>query len=77
MSLEKKDVRSKLHPDMHAQLSVLAEVARMEIGEFVESVLVNEIIRRVHEASVIGERLSRLGITGKGGDRRGNILDDQ
>jgi hypothetical protein len=64
MSLEKKDVRMKLHPDMHAQLTVLAEVSRMEIGEFVESVLVGEINRRVHEASVIADRLSRLGLTG-------------
>lgn len=71
MSLEKKDVRMKLHPDMHAQLIVLADVARMEIGEFVESILVSEISRRVHEASLINSKLGRLGLTGNGRDRRG------
>lgn len=60
---------------MHAQLTVLAEVARMEIGEFVESVLVSEISRRVHEASVIGAKLGRLGLTGNGRDRRNKQRD--
>lgn len=75
MSLEKKDVRMKLHPDMHAQLTVLAEVSRMEIGEFVEAVLVSEISRRVHEASLLNSKLARLGLTGNGRDRRSKNRD--
>jgi hypothetical protein len=62
--LERKDVRFKLAPDMHQALSVLAEVAQVDIGEFVEMVIQREVVRRVHEASLISDRTSRLGITG-------------
>ena len=64
MALERKDVRFKLTPDMHQALTVLAEIAQVDIGEFVELIVQREVIRRVHEASVIADRTSRLGITG-------------
>lgn len=64
MSLERKDVRFKLAPDMHQALTVLAECAQVDIGEFVELVVQREVIRRVHEASVIADKTSRLGISG-------------
>lgn len=64
MSLERKDVRFKLSPDMHQALAVLAEIAQVDIGEFVELVVQREIVRRVHDASVIAERTARLGISG-------------
>lgn len=64
MSLERKDVRFKLAPEMHQALSVLADCAQVDIGEFVELIVQREVVRRVHEASVIAEKTSRLGITG-------------
>ena len=64
MALERKDVRFKVAPDMHQALTVLAEIAQVDIGEFVELIVQREVIRRVHEASVIADRTSRLGITG-------------
>lgn len=36
MSLERKDVRFKLAPDVHGALTVLAECAQVDIGEFCE-----------------------------------------
>lgn len=66
MSLDRKDVRFKLQPDMHAALTVLAECAQIDIGEFVEMVVQREVVRRCHEASVIAERTARLGIAGSG-----------
>ena len=66
MSLERKDVRFKLAPDMHQALTVLAECAQVDIGEFVEQVVQREVVRRVHEASLIHERTVRLGIAGSG-----------
>lgn len=65
MSIERKDVRFKLTPEMHQALTVLAEIGDVDIGEFVEGVVVREVLRRVHEASVIAERTARLGISGK------------
>lgn len=64
MSIERKDVRFKVAPEMHQALTVLAECAQVDIGEFVELIVQREVIRRVHEASVIAEKTSRLGITG-------------
>ena len=64
MSLDRKDVRFKLAPDMHQALTVLAECAQVDIGEFVELVVQREVVRRVHEASLIHERTARLGLAG-------------
>ncbi len=64
MSLERKDVRFKLQPDTHQGLSVLADVAGMDIAEWCEAVISKEVAKQVHEASVIHERTSRLGISG-------------
>lgn len=66
MSLERKDVRFKMSPDLHSALTVLAECAQVDIAEFVEMVVQREVVRRVHEASLIAERTARLGITGIG-----------
>jgi predicted HicB family RNase H-like nuclease len=71
LSLERKDVRFKIAPDMHQALTVLAEISQVDIGEFVEMVINREVLRRVHEASVIAERTSRLGITGIGRESPG------
>lgn len=64
MSLERKDVRFKMAPDMHAALGVLAELAHVDIGEFCEQIVQQEVMRRVHEATLISQRTERLGITG-------------
>ena len=71
MSLERKDVRFKLAPEMHQALTVLAEIAQVDIGEFVEMVVQREVVRRVHEANVVYERTARLGITGNGRESAG------
>jgi hypothetical protein len=63
MSLERKDVRFKIAPDLHQALSVLAEISQVDIGEFCELIVRREVVRRVHEASVIAEKTSRLGIS--------------
>lgn len=72
MSLDRKDVRFKLTPEMHQALTVLAECAQADIGEFVEGVVIREVLRRVHEATVIAERTARLGITGKNREEPGS-----
>lgn len=71
MSLERKDVRAKLDPDMHTALAVLCEIDQLDIGEFVERELVAVIRARVHAATVIAERTARLGIPGNARERQG------
>lgn len=67
MSLERKDVRAKLDPDMHEALSILADHDRLDIGEFVELALIQVIQQRFHDASVLHEKIKHLGITGNPG----------
>lgn len=64
MSLDRKDVRFKLNPADHAALSVLAEVADADIGEFVELIVTRELARRIHAAKVIAERTACWGTSG-------------
>ena len=71
MSLERKDVRFKLAPDLHQALTVLAECAQVDIGEFVEVIVQREVVRRCHEASVIAAATARLGIVGIGRESQG------
>lgn len=73
MTLERKDVRFKLAPDVHGALAVLAECAQVDIGEFCELLIQREVLRRVHEASVIADRATRLGIIGKDREQPGFI----
>ena len=64
MSLERKDVRCKLRPDIHAAIIVLAEVDQLDIGEWVEREVERVVLARVHAAKVVAERCGRLGISG-------------
>lgn len=65
MSLERQDVRAKLDPDVHEALTAICDAKGVTVGEFVESLLVPEIRRLVHEANVISERLRISGTSGK------------
>jgi hypothetical protein len=65
LSLERKDVRAKLDANWHAALAVVAEADNKDIGEWMESVIVAELRRRVDEATLIASRVARLGISGK------------
>lgn len=66
MSLERKDVRAKLDDDMHAALKVICDHDEIDMGVFVEQLLVPVIRKRVHDVTVLAERFRRLGITGSG-----------
>lgn len=64
MSLERKDVRAKLDPDMHAKLKAICDVDGIDMGVFIENLLVPVIEKRVHDAMVLATELQRQGITG-------------
>lgn len=72
MALERKDIRAKLDPDMHAALTVLCDVDGLDIGEFVEREIARVVTERVHAAKVVASRLDRLGISGNFGATPGN-----
>ena len=64
MSLERKDIRAKLDDDMHAALRAICEVDGIDMGLFVEALLVPVIKKRVHDAMMLAAKLPRPGIAG-------------
>lgn len=64
MALERKDVRAKLDAHMHKALAIICDADHVDINDWIEQLIVNEIRRRVHEAQSIAAETADLGITG-------------
>lgn len=71
MSLDRKDIRAKLDPDRHAQLRAICDIDGVDMGDFIEAILVPVIERRVHDAIELAARLQRLGMSGSEKHRPG------
>ena len=67
MSLERKDVRCKLDPEIHGAYSAIADLEG-GIAELTEKLIVEYVTRRIHDAKVIMGAVERAGISGKNGD---------
>lgn len=68
MTLPRIDVRTKLDADDYAALQVLRVFDEMEIGEWVEQLILREIRERhaaARKASSLMELLDEAGISGK------------
>lgn len=68
MSLERKDLRLKLSVEIHAGLDALADVLGRNLADLAEEIISAEVRRRLHEATVLVEKATRLGISGKNGE---------
>lgn len=64
MALERKDVRAKLDAHMHKALTIICDADHVDINDWIEQLIVNEIRSRVHAAQSIAAETSDLGITG-------------
>lgn len=64
MALERKDVRAKLDAHMHKALTIICDADHVDINDWIEQLVVNEIRRRVHEAQSIAAETADLGING-------------
>jgi len=62
MSEPRKDVRVWLDAPYHRALKRIAQAKRMDMDDWLEQLAMAEIDRLVHEASVIAESASELGI---------------
>lgn len=71
MSLERKDIRAKLDPDMHAKLRAICETDGLDMGLYIEQVLIPVIEKRVHDAMMLANALQAQGITGKNREHPG------
>lgn len=65
MALERKDVRAKLDEEWHRALGVVSDADRLDIGEWVEELIVRELKRRIHDAHAIAAATQHLGKIGK------------
>ena len=65
MSIERKDLRIKLHPDDHTGLHLLAQADQVEMAEWAERVIARAVRRRIHDAMVVYKQAERLGIAGR------------
>lgn len=71
MSLDRKDLRLKLHPDTHAGLDLLADMDGKQLSELAEEIIAVWVRRRIHDATVVAQRAARLGIAGSAGESAG------
>ena len=71
MSLERKDIRAKLDPDVHAQLRAICDIDGIDLGDFIEAALLPVINKIVHDAIALANRVQRPGKTGSARERPG------
>lgn len=71
MALERKDIRAKLDHDMHAKLKAICDIDGVDMGEYIEAVLLPIIEKRVHDAMMLANELARQGITGNNRESSG------
>lgn len=71
MSLERKDVRAKLDPELHTALKIFADLDGVTEAQFIEDIVVPVIRRRIADATVAVEKLTDAGLIGKNRDSPG------
>ena len=72
MALERKDIRAKLDPELHAALKAMCDLEGVDMGEWIEQQLVPVIKKRIHDATVLAAEFQRLGITGNAREQARN-----
>lgn len=71
MALERKDVRAKLDPEVHKALKILCKAAGKTDAQYIEEILVPELLKRIHDATLIAAEATIAGITGNLRERSG------
>lgn len=64
MSLERKDIRAKLDPELHAALDEICEAAGTTHADWIESVIAPVLRQKVEDTLELAQRFLRRGITG-------------
>jgi len=69
MSLDKKSIHVRVPPDLHDQLSIMADFLDKDIAEEAARILARGIVAAFYEFTIAHERMTRLGIGGKNGEK--------
>lgn len=72
MSLERKDIRAYLAPDVHQAVTRRCNRLGITVADFVEQVVTAEILRIGHESIASAEDFRDLGIFRRGPESSGN-----
>ena len=67
MSLDKKSIHVRITPELHEQLSVMAEFKDKDIAEEAARILSRGIVADFYDFKMAHARMTRLGIDGKDG----------
>lgn len=65
MSIERKDVRAKLDPEVHEALIAICDRDGLDIGEYVEREIEKIVMSEMHKYMLSRSKFDRLGIIGK------------
>ena len=66
MSLEKKSIHVRVPPELHEQLAVMADFLDKDIADEASRILCRGIVAAFYDFKLTHERMTRLGIGGKG-----------
>ena len=68
MSLEKKSIHVRIPPDLHEQLSIMADFLDKDISEEAARILARGIVSAFYDFKLTHERMTRVGIGGRRGE---------
>lgn len=63
MALERKDLRVYFDAEIHQALAALADIDGLEPGKLAELAVEEYVLRRVHAAKVVAERVDVAGLS--------------
>jgi hypothetical protein len=72
MALDRKDARTTLDHDVHAQLLMYADKDQVTVAEYIERLVVSDVTTRSRDAIETVERLRSLGIIPTPSEKSGN-----
>jgi hypothetical protein len=64
MSLEKKSIHIRIPPELHDQLSIMADFNDKDIAELAARWLCKAIVAEAHDFNVTLDKFNRLGLSG-------------
>lgn len=65
MSIERKDVRAKLDPEVHEALSRICERDGVDLGVYVEDLIEKTVMDELHKYMLSRSKFEDLGLIGK------------
>lgn len=69
MSVDKKSIHVRVPPELHDQLSVMADFLDKDIAEEAARILSRGIVAAFYDFKISHERMTRLGIGGNVGEK--------